>query len=341
MHPLDSLSVALDTCTFCPKLCRFACPVAEAERRETVTPWGLMSRANFVRKGQVPLDVETAAIFEHCTGCGRCTQNCRHGNDVAKVLREVRAESTRAGLTSRALLDWARQAPEHRPVLSSLPEGQDVLLLPGHCDDRTISEAVALLRIAGLGAVGRVPRGVFSTGHRLRVAGLPADADAALQDCKKAISGASYVVALESNDVSELRDAGVPVVTVIEALFERLSELKAAVSEVVAGPVVYLDACGLGRGLGVYDAPRALLGLVAPTIIEATMAREQGGCCGDGAGFSMTSPEAALEVARRFAADVETLPVVIAESSCARHTASALAPRPVYSLLTLLHGMIR
>ena len=79
MHPLDSLSVALDTCTFCPKLCRFACPVAEAERRETVTPWGLMSRANFVRKGQVPLDVETAAIFEHCTGCGRCTQNCRHG----------------------------------------------------------------------------------------------------------------------------------------------------------------------------------------------------------------------------------------------------------------------
>jgi hypothetical protein len=29
-------------CTYCPKMCRFSCPTAAAESRETVTPWGMM-----------------------------------------------------------------------------------------------------------------------------------------------------------------------------------------------------------------------------------------------------------------------------------------------------------
>ena len=40
-------------CVFCPKLCRSACPVSNAEPRETVTPWGKMSMAYFVANESV------------------------------------------------------------------------------------------------------------------------------------------------------------------------------------------------------------------------------------------------------------------------------------------------
>ena len=33
-------------CAFCPKMCRSACAVSEAEKRETVTPWAKMALPN-------------------------------------------------------------------------------------------------------------------------------------------------------------------------------------------------------------------------------------------------------------------------------------------------------
>ena len=40
----------LEKCVFCPKLCRSACPVSNAEPRETLTPWGKMSTAYFAAR---------------------------------------------------------------------------------------------------------------------------------------------------------------------------------------------------------------------------------------------------------------------------------------------------
>ena len=51
LRPMRALPVleprrdALEKCVFCPKLCRSACPVSNAEPRETITPWGKMSMA--------------------------------------------------------------------------------------------------------------------------------------------------------------------------------------------------------------------------------------------------------------------------------------------------------
>ena len=36
----------LDNCTYCPKLCRFACPVAEASGHEPYTTQAKMDRLN-------------------------------------------------------------------------------------------------------------------------------------------------------------------------------------------------------------------------------------------------------------------------------------------------------
>lgn len=77
-------------CTYCPKMCRFSCPTAGAEGRETVTPWGMMRLLELTRDGSVPLTTEVAETFYHCTGCRRCQAFCRHDNDVPRALRKAR-----------------------------------------------------------------------------------------------------------------------------------------------------------------------------------------------------------------------------------------------------------
>lgn len=90
-------------CTYCPKMCRFSCPAAEAEKRETVTPWGMMRLLEVTRDGSVELDAETAEIFYHCTGCRRCQSFCKHDNDVPEALWAARAWARRRGHVPEAV----------------------------------------------------------------------------------------------------------------------------------------------------------------------------------------------------------------------------------------------
>lgn len=86
-----SVDRATAYCTYCPKLCRFSCPAAEAENRETVTPWGMMRLLEYVRSGDVEPSDEVAEIFYHCMGCKRCQQWCNHDNDVPEAMWKARA----------------------------------------------------------------------------------------------------------------------------------------------------------------------------------------------------------------------------------------------------------
>ena len=87
----SSVEKATAYCTYCPKLCRFSCPAAEAENRETVTPWAMMRLLEYVRTGDVELSDDVAEIFYHCMGCRRCQQWCKHDNDVPEAMWAARA----------------------------------------------------------------------------------------------------------------------------------------------------------------------------------------------------------------------------------------------------------
>lgn len=337
MHPLDEHAAALATCFACPKLCRFACPVSEAEAREASTPWGLMTRAEHVRQGRVPLDAETARLWEHCTACGRCRTNCRHGVEVAETLFTARAEAARAGLSSPALRAWAEDAPAENAAVRALPEGGDVLLLPGHADAESITAARRLLSAVGLERLGRPVRGLLTSGVRWRAAGDPERWAVEHARAERALEGVRLLVCLEPADAVALRPLAPEAVRSLpEALYARRTSLLPRLRRVHAGPVLYLDDCQLGRGLGVYDEPRALLAPAVGRIEEATMNRTQGGCCGAGAGFARTNPDEAGRVAVESAADVPDVPVVMASPVCAAHLRASLAGRLVEDWAVLL-----
>ncbi|MBN1946643.1 MAG: (Fe-S)-binding protein [Bradymonadales bacterium] len=94
----DAERKALRYCTYCPKLCRFACPVAHGEARETVTPWGLMRLLNLVDGGHLPRQADLIEPLYHCISCGRCQVYCRHDSPVAEILAKGRAALVADGL---------------------------------------------------------------------------------------------------------------------------------------------------------------------------------------------------------------------------------------------------
>lgn len=86
----------MDYCTYCPKMCRFSCPVSETTKHETHTPWGKMQLAGLLLTGRMPWSHEAASALYQCTSCGRCQNYCEHHNDVAVSLWEARAGATEA-----------------------------------------------------------------------------------------------------------------------------------------------------------------------------------------------------------------------------------------------------
>src|SRR5580658_10404404 len=121
---LEPDRAALETCVFCPKLCRSACPVSNAEPRETVTPWGKMSLSWMTAHGDLPADRSHAAPAWACTGCFACRESCDHRNPVTEVLLDARDAFVKAGAApaavSRVLSAFARHEARTRAKTRAL-----------------------------------------------------------------------------------------------------------------------------------------------------------------------------------------------------------------------------
>lgn len=87
----------VDTCSVCPRLCRWACPVAEGTAREAAVPANLAAVVRGWRDGRAhdALAVEAATL---CTDCGACTDACHLHLDLPGALAEARAA---LGVSSR------------------------------------------------------------------------------------------------------------------------------------------------------------------------------------------------------------------------------------------------
>ena len=79
-------------CTYCPEMCRFACPSAVVSGSDTVTPCNKMSLLHKEERwpGRAAAGGELWPLYD-CTGCGRCTEHCVYGVPVADQLFKARA----------------------------------------------------------------------------------------------------------------------------------------------------------------------------------------------------------------------------------------------------------
>ena len=318
LHRLPTLAPRQDTlekCVFCPKLCRSACPVSNAEPRETLTPWGKMSAAYFAARGDVRLEESFARPAWACTGCLACSASCDHRNEVAATLLDARAAFVDAKLGPAAVNRAIARFDAHREAtrrgvrdLSAheavRADSRDALLVGCGYVRGAPTEARHAIDAATALVRGPVALVDACCGLPLLLAG---DARGFVRQAEvlaSQLTRAARVLVADAGCALTLRarypQHGVKLDAKVELLVERAAEELGSLGEVsaVAGPVRWHDPCQLGRGLGVYEAPRAVLTRAlgrAPE--EFDERREKGACSGGGGLLPVTMPETARTIA--------------------------------------------
>ncbi len=343
---------AVSYCANCPKMCRFACPVALASGSESDTPTAKAHVVRQVMTGSLPLTPATAQPFYRCSECLHSRTHCEHRIEVADHFQAARALAVRAGA----------EPPAVRRVDESLrrhgnPFGRDL--------SRAIDDAVpARLRrgdapvayFPGCVALAHQPEVVRATIRLLEWLGVKFTVYAATEGCTgyPALSG-GYVETFraQAQRQHEALSRFATVITSCPACahtFETrypengylLPPRVAHVSEFLMDhaawmvrapldvkPAVYHDPCFLGRYRRTYEPPRVLLGqALGEPPREFVRNRRDAGCCGAGGLLPRSNPEIAREIGRtrlREAADTGARTLVTACPSC-RHWFKKLDP---------------
>ncbi|HWA77655.1 MAG TPA: (Fe-S)-binding protein [Polyangiaceae bacterium] len=304
---LDERRAELETCAFCPKLCRAACPVSDAEASETVTPWGKMGAVYRLGRGAAESTPEYAASAWACTGCFGCKERCEQRNPVAETLYEARASHFRRRLAPPA----AERLSKHFPARAARirEAGERLQREHGHRPDAATALLVGCdysLRLsAETSDAVRAARALFGElrllsgccGLSLDASGDPEQAARQRAELSTQFKGASRLVVVDSGCAFALRAAGA--VPLARAALEQLERRRDSAHSAEFAGVRYHDPCLLGRGLGEYAAPRELLTLAGGRPPEEFSRRREAGRCSGGGGLvPLTRPETARQMAR-------------------------------------------
>jgi Fe-S oxidoreductase len=344
---IAALRRAQELCEFCPKMCRFSCPISEATGREALTPWGKVSLAALTRGRP---DASAAMAFAGCTGCHRCAVYCAHDNDVPRILYAARASAVRSGV---APLAWAqlparfsmRGHAEEQDLAAahrSLPRSEGAALLFPGCDALAAGgeEAREALFVAEkLGApLGLAPEGALCCGLKLLEGGHPelSDAHGARVRSQMISRKPVHLVFLQPGCARyALERWPMPSGSQVEHITSYLARALAALPErsrppPLPGSAVFHDPCALARDLQELTAPRALLAAALQDgIREPPRSGLDTSCCGAAGLLPRTMPEVAQKLAQDRRGELGEGQLVTSSPACA----AALGAVEVVSIL--------
>ena len=357
----DARDVA--TCTYCPKMCRAVCPVAEVEKRETVTPWGLMNAISLKAQGHSAIKGEGAQVLWHCLECRRCQQHCLDHVDVGASVQAARFQAWAEGdapakaksLANRFKKTGNPFGPDLAAAAQASTAAEDCskesrVVLMADCSTarhypNQLPKTLKVLKAAGINAT-LWDTDITCCGAPLYHAGDLEAFTAHAKKVQRALRDKNQVVipspgcAHIMNDIYSEVGAGLSakVQHPVEALSEA-SPLPYRQAH-TASPTVYHDPCHLARSLGRVKEPRAMLEAatgLAPR--EPFHSGSQAPCCGGGGGMPAIVPDVAAQVARAAVKNLDAGPgetVVTACSSCRRRLERAGIEAPVRDLMEVL-----
>ncbi len=260
----DTHARELETCGYCPKLCRATCTVSNALPSESLTPWGKMSIGWLAARGDLPLERSVTELPWACCGCRACSDFCEHKNPVSETLLAMRAEYRALGHAPEAVesgyqrfRSWLSHAERNFASLHALAGGgaQHPLLVVG-CSYLRHSDAVAVDIVRGARRLlGPVELSLDCCGLYARQAGDSAAADAARERLTSR-AGSRRLVFADAGCAFEYRELAP--VTLVELAAEQAERLR-PLPEFAGETVRYHDPCRLARGLSLVEAPRLVL----------------------------------------------------------------------------------
>jgi Fe-S oxidoreductase len=317
-NELDSLLKSTTLCAYCPKMCRFSCPVSEAESREAVTPWGKMSLLYLGWQGKMPLQEEgSVKALEACTGCGACVEQCAHGNPVAETLFAARGivETDRSKEMREAFVetgDVRRRALHERSAHLMRDKTAEVAYFPGCTQLTRADDAVKKdLDVLEYGLGTKVPVVDLSPGKWC--CGYPLFADGQFDVLVEHLEtllgelsqhelvvtpdpGCAYVLTVVAKEICQTKKwpRVLPLVEVLAEHQEKFREIRSGLR------VRYHDPCYLGRRGRSFKPVRQLLATATGRpVIEFAQNCESADCSGGGGLYPLSHPEGAKRMARQ------------------------------------------
>ena len=309
----------IDMCRHC-FMCRHANPTFLVTKLDAHTPRGYALGLSRIDDGLASWDADLAAKLFESTMDGLCSELCEFDWREDIVVQVGRAQAVQAGVAPAAVA----LAAERRTGAEAVHPASLHIESVGH--DREGAEIVFL---TGLDARARAPETISATaaifdhlgcdwtalsteadpGLDLWELGYDEEAGAAAERFGDAIArlAPARIVTGSSRVARALREpllsalaVDVPVEHLSEFLAVRVSapeDAAATVAEPV-GVVAHHDPCALGRRLGVYAEPRAVIEKIsgAPPV-EFIHSHGQAECCGDGGLLPELDPELAARMA--------------------------------------------
>jgi len=369
-----------ELCALCPKLCRFACPVATATADEGATPTAMLGGVRMAEAGLISWQA-AADNLAKCTGCGACKAPCEYEQDVPGMLYEARAAAWAAGAVDAGSKALHERFLEHgNPFSSGLRESLHehgtagdfqrkgrVLYWPG-CrklaeEPEQVARTVAMLHRVGADHVSLPARDDVPTccGAPLRVigdrTGLQVVASGLQQYFNRQRTWVSSSSSCLNTVIDGYQEAGLAINAELLHLGEYLLFFRARIAQLgresrelreergePVPQVVIHDACALQRRLGraasVHQVVEAVTGKPSRSLAPSANRTH---CCGAGDFHDLRRPEAAKAVGT-WAAQVQPAPrsawIVTGDSDCVAALQAAHPQNHVMDLTDFLHTWI-
>lgn len=311
---------SIEYCTFCPKMCRFVCPVALAESKETLTPATKMSFLYLLGKGyKEPIPELIEAIYK-CTGCLHCFTYCGHKNMIMHVYYSARDElKSHAGKNIASVIEKYRDnyrrtsSPFGEKLIDKFKEiqllsksrGREILFFPGCTEVNFYSETTKRIfqLIKKIYPSAEFIQGDnFCCGFPLLNVGLmdefqdnASKISQELNKFKLVITNCPACAFILKNVYSQTGITLKPrILTVIEMITGVLDKISQVYDNKEA---IYHDPCYLSRYHKIISEPRKILQRIGYKIVEYGWNGIDSECCG--ASLSALFPELSQEIANR------------------------------------------
>jgi len=356
----------MDYCTYCPKMCRFSCPVSEAAKTETYTPWGKMELGGWVIDRELSLSPDVAAASYQCTNCLHCQKYCEHDNDVPAALQEVRRLAVQNYTAPDEVYDLQKRFAEHNnpygedllaPIRKSFPKAfskkkKEIAFLPSCHTLKYYPERIKtyfnLFDKLGVAGVYIPDNPIQCCGAPLQALGLEDDfreiaevQAQSLRDCPYVLTdGPECAHAMKSSYANAGFPLLSPVLLLMEFLQPYLRHQNYRSKARIKGRIAYHDPVFLARYLKVMDLPRQILEeLTGFPPIDLSFSREDTLSAGGEGAYDWVFPELSRKIAARTTDEVESRGVGLLITACAkseelfRRVAGHIEVRDLYQFL--------
>lgn len=309
-------------------LCMSSCPVGRLLMLEKYTPRGRIQLARHYFEGELKSSPHLRDIYFRCLLCGACSQVCPSGVDLKEILIQMRKEIALseglypkiesamesimenynvAGDENEERLEWAEEVDEF--YIHDTVKSPDIVFFVG-CVSSFFPMAqhipVNIIKIFKKAGVS-----FMVLGDREWCCGFPligAGATKGLQnlinhniDAVKSIGTKRVVFSCPSclytwrhyykTDLELLH---------YTEFFLRLIKDGAISYSGMDMNLTYHDPCDLGRGCGIFNEPREILGSIEGVrLIELEKNRALSTCCGGGGNLEMIEPELTKEISSK------------------------------------------